>query len=231
MTTRAELAARDEAIRSSSEPGAVLARRYRLSPSAVSRIRLRPAPERTRRQRFELEVIAGGWRADCMSDQEWSDWVRQNPLAINDGSIADRPCVDCPLGFAAEMRAIGRCNGQPGAVGGRHEAAEEDDDMIDRPGQPGPRGSAPLELVPPPCGTCAHEPICVLKIALQKAKTAEVAVAPLPDGLSVVVTARVDCRFYTKAKKKLNLTPEDRAQRGQRIRDGAALARAARVAS
>jgi hypothetical protein len=72
-------------------------------------------PRRADRQAFRA-VAAGAWRADCMTDEEWTEWVAMNPVALSDGQVADRPCTDCPLGFAAEMRALGRCNGTPGPV-------------------------------------------------------------------------------------------------------------------
>lgn len=70
-------------------------------------------PPATRRQEAEA-VRAGAWRADCMADDEWAHWLAMNPMGLSDALVAARPCMDCPLGFAAEMRAEGRCNGSPG---------------------------------------------------------------------------------------------------------------------
>lgn len=49
-----------------------------------------------------------------MDRREWATWVERNPRNPGGVRYADRPCVDCPLAYAAEMRAIGRCNGAPG---------------------------------------------------------------------------------------------------------------------
>lgn len=209
----------------------MLASRLGLSPNHVARIRAASPRDvvPTRKERFQLEVLDGGWRAACMDDEEWTRWVRENPMGVAEPSFADRPCRDCPMGFAADMRAIGRCNGRPSGTAGEpadHSDDEEGEDegpMLNQNERPsgGVRGAAPLELVPPPCATCAHEPVCVLKIALRKATSAEVSAMSLPDGLSVVVTARVDCRFYDKARKVSNRgswSPERRAAQGDRMR-------------
>jgi hypothetical protein len=104
----------------------------------------------------------------------------------------------------------------------------------------GVRGSVALALTPPPCDTCAHEPICVLKIALRKATSAEVVVAPLPDGLTVKLSAAVECRFYNRVKgsrggntagRKLNLSDEERARRGEQARANTAAKLAAKAAA
>lgn len=89
----------------------------------------------TRREEAEA-VAAGAWRADCMDDAEWSTWIEMNPTrAIQDALIAPRPCTDCPLGFAAEMRSAGRCNGEPGWV---------------HPADDGPAMPEIAEFLPPP---------------------------------------------------------------------------------
>ena len=59
-----------------------------------------------------------------MDPDEWAAW-----RSLNDRSgsnRAARPCSDCLLGYAAEMRADGRCNGTPG---GDAADDEEDHDM------------------------------------------------------------------------------------------------------
>jgi hypothetical protein len=202
---------RDAAIRASSDSQHDLARRHGLTQQRISQIRLGTPDD--------------GWVAACMEPDEWALWLERNPRALGGAAIANRPCVDCPLGFAAEMRSEGRCNGSPGAVGGRHEEDDEEDDVIEPRSLGGVRAGTALELTPPPCGTCQHEPICVLKVALARAKTAEVAMASLPDGLSVAVSARVDCRFYNRVKgasrapgRKLDLSDEERARRGAQAR-------------
>lgn len=202
MAARLEIARRNEAIAGSSEPASVLAARHGLTTGAIHRIRAEyQAPPLTRKQRFQIEVLEGGWRAACMDDEEWTDWVERNPQQLTDGAFAERPCRDCPASFATEMRALGRCNGMPsGSEGEPADHSEEEDDVIDpRPG--GVRGAPqPLALSMPPCDSCLHEPICVLKHALKKVTTVEATPLGLPDGLTVAIEAKVECRFYTKKK-------------------------------
>lgn len=53
-----------------------------------------------------------------MEPAEWIEWQQLNPLwrgrkASNDvlkSDYAERPCTDCPVDYARQMRAIGRCN-------------------------------------------------------------------------------------------------------------------------
>lgn len=52
------------------------------------------------------ESIRGGFVPACMTDDELSLWSRET------GS-ANRPCVDCPATFEAEMLEAGRCNATP----------------------------------------------------------------------------------------------------------------------
>lgn len=75
----------------------------------------------TARERMELDREAG-WSPLCMDAAEWADWQARNPTALDIYSAVARPCEDCLLGFAADMRAAGRCNGEPGG------AAVDDDD-------------------------------------------------------------------------------------------------------
>jgi hypothetical protein len=58
----------------------------------------------------------------CMTAAEWVGWRRHNDHAQS--NRAPSPCFDCPLGFAADMRAIGMCDGKPDGV------PEEDDEMV-----------------------------------------------------------------------------------------------------
>lgn len=52
------------------------------------------------------------WSPLCMEEDEWADWQRYNPK-IASTDRAERPCADCPVEYAAEMRIAGRCNGVP----------------------------------------------------------------------------------------------------------------------
>lgn len=51
------------------------------------------------------------WSPDCMSPADFTDWTRHNEKT--NGMRAKRPCEDCPLAYALEMRGINSCNGYP----------------------------------------------------------------------------------------------------------------------
>jgi len=221
VATRLDVSRRNAEIRASSEPTGVLAARYGLDRGQVSRIRSEPTRPLTRKERFQLEVLDGGWVAACMEPDEWAHWLATNPQATIDSEFADRPCRDCPLTFATEMRALGRCNGTPAGLEGAPATRDDpEDDVTDQRSSisGGVRGQSTLALTAPPCDTCLHEPICVLKIALRKVTTAEITVAPLPDGLSIALEARVDCRFYNAKPgfRRKHWSPEAREAARQR---------------
>lgn len=46
----------------------------------------------------------------CMTAEEWAGWQERNAHV---SARVESPCVDCTCEFAAAMRAIGRCNGEP----------------------------------------------------------------------------------------------------------------------
>lgn len=73
-----------------------------------------------------------GWTAACMEPDEWAHWLEHNPRNVS-GGVALKPCVDCPVDFAVEMRTQDRCNGTPGPL---------------LPGRP-LRTSVSIALVPP----------------------------------------------------------------------------------
>jgi hypothetical protein len=50
-----------------------------------------------------------------MTTEEWELWREFNPQGLKDAEYASRPCQDCPVSYATEMRAEYRCNGEPGA--------------------------------------------------------------------------------------------------------------------
>ena len=68
-------------------------------------------------ERDAADLLAG-WSPDCMDAGDWRDWQRMNPANVGGGK-ALKPCWDCPLEFAVEMRAEHRCNGSPGRPIGR----------------------------------------------------------------------------------------------------------------
>jgi hypothetical protein len=76
------------------------------------------------------EPITAPWSPACMEPDELAAWeeMRDRSTAYHDRTA--RPCHDCLAGFAAEMRAIGRCNGTP--------AGFEEDPEMDAPATPPP---------------------------------------------------------------------------------------------
>lgn len=52
----------------------------------------------------------------CMSDSEHVLWLDKNRTITDRKMVAPSPCHDCPLGFAADMRLEGRCDGSPGGI-------------------------------------------------------------------------------------------------------------------
>jgi DNA-binding phage protein len=47
-----------------------------------------------------------------MSQHEYERWQFWNQR-VDGPHVVDSPCYDCPVGFAIEMRAAGRCDGEP----------------------------------------------------------------------------------------------------------------------
>jgi hypothetical protein len=164
---------------------------------------------------------------DCMDAAEWADWQRLNPtraqfVTASKRDLVDRPCDDCPLGYAAEARARGCCNGSPGGV-----EEDEMDTTIERAYGNGetfaaePRGLTiprriSLDIAAPPCVSCAHEPVCALRMAVEGLATVETSAPPLPDGLRLSLTATVECSHFLRDKAKPApvrvLTPQERGQ-------------------
>jgi hypothetical protein len=206
------------------------------------------------------------WSPACMDADELAGWDEMNRRT--QGGRAQLPCADCLVGFAAEMRAVGRCNGTPGGV-------EEDEDMgtfdyttpdvvtvvptLEAATAAGPKplhthaARVELALTAPPCGSCAHEPICALRAAFEGMATVETSAPPLPDGLRLALVATVECSHFLRDKAKpapvraltsqergqangagafraskpstADWTPERRAAQGERMRARAAAAR------
>jgi len=50
-------------------------------------------------------------RTACMEDDEWAEWATLNERLEPARARAESPCEDCNASFAAEMTAIGRCDG------------------------------------------------------------------------------------------------------------------------
>lgn len=191
---------RNDAIRASSESVAALAERFSLSEASISRIRSVLPKPLTARERF-ANVAAGAWRADCMTDEEWTEWVAMNPMNVSGGesAVADRPCSDCPLGFAADMRALGKCNGTPGWQAPAEEEEEEESVMTEP--RIIPNGTEVVVALEAPCGRCAHEPVCAIKRSLDGLDTLPVSVPRLDKALTMALTAAVDCSQFMAIRR------------------------------
>ena len=138
-----------------------------------------------------LVIAPAGWRPACMDVDEYDAWAEMNRRTAIARSVAvDRPCRDCTLGFAAEMRSVGRCNGTPGGEEEEPMEPETIDVRLHR--------RVPVTLSPPPCASCAHEPVCALRAALEGLTEIPVAAPPLPDGLRITLTAAVECAHFLR---------------------------------
>jgi hypothetical protein len=170
-----------------------------------------------------MTVAAPAWAPLCMDADEWAGWQRHNRRLVGLKGLqqADRPCADCPLGYAAEMRAIGRCNGQPGGI-------EEDEEEMTMEPTPiavkkPPTASARIR-VEAPCRTCSHAPVCRLRDAVIDAGEASIEVPALGDGVRIVLAGAVECDWYAKArqapdpsKPRRELSPEQKEAARERM--------------
>lgn len=133
----------------------------------------------------------------CMTPDELADWDKHNRTAAFAAHGAARtPCEDCLLGYALEMRAIGKCNGTPGA------AADVEDDEPEEPAVR--RTMANLKVtVSAPCETCVHLAVCGRRESILAIQQGDLAVdhSALRSGLTLALTATVDCDAYLPVKK------------------------------
>lgn len=138
-----------------------------------------------------LVIVPPGFRPACMAPDEHEAWIEMNRRTATARAVAvARPCADCTLGFAAEMRAVGRCNGSPGG--------EEEEPMEPEPIDVRLHRRVPVSLSAPPCASCAHEPVCALRAALEGLTEIPVAAPPMPDGLRITLTAAVECAHFLR---------------------------------
>lgn len=164
-----------------------------------------------------------------MDPPDWADWQARNPR-LHGAAHAERPCQDCPLAFALEMRAIDRCNGTPAGV-------EEDEEVVEvsvdvrRPavtpeiadelalGPPTLRAellhvagvpAAAGEVRLPDCASCLHDPICSIRKDLPRI------------GLTDAFSAVISCRYFLPdgAIHAENLEVPQRRQRIARTTGG-----------
>lgn len=181
---------------------------------------------------MSAEPFAQAWAPLCMEPDEFAGWHEMRDRSTSGSDRAAIPCADCLAGFAAEMRAVGRCNGAP--------RGDEVDDM-DRIAEAiaAPRGltiphKVALEVVAPPCVSCAHEPICSLRQALEGMADVETTAPPLPAGLRLSLAATVICGHYLRDRAKQGPARVLSAEARKRMAEGgwasAAKARAAKAA-
>lgn len=194
------------------ESGRAVAAEFDVSPATVSR---------AARGLLQVREAGGGssmtadaWEPLCMDARDWRDWQRLNPRNLGGHSVADRPCADCPASFAAEMRAEGKCNGSPGWRPPADDIEEADvGDAI----------TISNVSISAPCGSCSHAAVCSIKATLGGLEEADVTI-PKPDpALTVALALSVECSHYLRRSgsttgRRLNLTPEDRAARAERLR-------------
>ena len=73
-----------------------------------------------------------------------------------------------------------------------------------------------LEIAAPPCTSCAHEPVCSLRLALEGLAEVETSAPPLPAGLRLSLAATVECDHFLRDRAKpapvRTLTPQQRGQ-------------------
>ncbi len=170
-------------------------------------------------------AVAPAWTPACMDAEELASWHDQNARITTTHGRASGPCTDCTLGYAAEMRAVGRCNGTPGGVEEdepmeTHEAAA----IVDAAEIIGRRRITAIA----PCPTCVHARVCRLRPADEL--DVRVSLPALAPELDVTLTATIECVEYVRAKgtkpeakepldrPKKTISPEAR----ERLRQGAA---------
>ena len=176
-----------------------------------------------------LVIVPPGFRPACMAPDEHEAWLRMNRRTATARAVAvARPCADCTLGYAAEMRAVGRCNGNPGGL-------EEEDPEMEEPIDVRLHRRLPVTLSPPPCASCVHEPVCALRATVEGLTEVPVAAPAMPDGLRITLTAAVECAHWlrdrTKPEPRVVLTPAQRGQLGLRASRRTSPEAAARMAA
>ncbi len=159
------------------------------------------------------------WAPLCMEPDELARWQEMRDRATTHHDRAARPCRDCLVEAAAEMRAVERCNGTP-------RGDEIMDDENEAPLRDGAKVNAPpalprdrrvaLDVDAPPCGSCAHEPVCGLRVALEGLADVETTAPALPAGLTLALTAVVSCEHFQQDRAKPSaVRPLTSQQRGQ----------------
>lgn len=125
------------------------------------------------------------WTPACMSADELATWQSGR-------NWADRPCLDCLLGFAVEMRAVGRCNGTPGGV---------QEDELEEAQEERPMTTSVRAQVSAPCDRCIHLEVCARRETIAELASVPVEVIQLAKGLSFAVSVEIECDAFLAAKK------------------------------
>jgi hypothetical protein len=138
-----------------------------------------------------------------MDPDELADWNNHNrTAAFAAHGKARTACEDCLWAFALEMRAIDKCNGTPGA------AADVEDDEPDEPAERRRTMASVKATVTAPCASCAHQPVCDRLGSLERlAGQINVESTPLHAGLTVAISASIDCDAYLKVRKSPAASP------------------------
>lgn len=168
----------------------------------------------TPREQADLDAQQG-WRAACMDDQEWAEWVARNPLYIGDTAATARPCTDCPLGFAADMRAQGRCNGTPGGVAADPDEPEEEEPVepiIPPRPDPGIRIAVTLQA---PCPACEKADVCSLRPSVEALAELPVLAPALDPRVGLELAGSVTCTAFVKARIRKADAGELEGKRGR----------------
>jgi len=165
------------------------------------------------------------WTPLCMDADEFETWsTTAKGWKTPNGRWEMRPCTDCPLSFAAEMRAEGKCNGTPGwrPPADDYEEADVGDTI-----------TVGKVTISAPCGSCAHREVCAIRRTLGSLEEADVTI-PKPDpALTIALGINVECSHYLRAKN----TGTGGAKRVlseaglKALRDGAARGRATHEAN
>lgn len=152
------------------------------------------------RERFEEDGRTGRWAPLCMDAAEWAEWRARNPIYLSE-AVA-RPCEDCLLGFAADMRAEGRCNGTPGGAA-EIEIEEEPMDQVSAPA-----GIRVEVAVAAPCPRCEKADVCGLRESVEGLGTLPVMAPRLDPRIGLALAGTVSCSAFVK----MGHSPETRAR-------------------
>ena len=142
-----------------------------------------------------MTVAAEPWTPACMDAPEWAGWQKANRSISATSERLTRPCDECPLGFALEMRQIDRCNGTPSG------APEDEEEPMEqaRPALVVAGGREIKVTASLPCERCAHAPVCRIRPTLEaQMESLPVTLPRLDPAIGVVLSAAVECREFMR---------------------------------